>query len=78
MVFTQVLATEPISRTVQYYGYILLYVFFFILDQPDHLRLGAAIAMTSSLGVKYAKYARPVGATDPDCPGVAATPVDRF
>jgi thiol-disulfide isomerase/thioredoxin len=61
MVFTQVLALADLS-TVQYYGYILLYVFFFILD--NLIIFGsAAIAMTSSLGVKYAKYARPVGAT---------------
>jgi len=60
MVFTQVLALSDLSN-LQYYGYILLYVFFFILD--NLIIFGsAALAMTSNLGVKYAKYARPIGA----------------
>lgn len=60
MVFTQVLALSNLS-TFQYYGYILLYVLFFMLD--NLIIFGsAAIALTSSLGVRYAKYARPVGA----------------
>ncbi|MBE0430315.1 MAG: hypothetical protein IBX67_00650 [Dehalococcoidia bacterium] len=59
-VFTQVLALSNLT-TVQYYGYILLYVFFFILDNLIIFG-GAAFAMTSSMGVKYAKYARPIGA----------------
>jgi len=60
MVFTQVLALADLS-TFQYYGYILLYVLFFMLD--NIIIFGsAAIAMTSNLGVKYAKYARPIGA----------------
>ena len=60
MVFTQVLALADLS-TSQYYGYILLYVLFFMLD--NIIIFGsAAIAMTSNLGVKYAKYARPIGA----------------
>jgi len=60
MVFTQVLALADLS-TFHYYGYILLYVFFFMLDNLVIFG-SAAIAMTSNLGVKYAKYARPVGA----------------
>jgi hypothetical protein len=60
MVFTQVLALSDLS-TIQYYGYILLYVFFFILDNLIIFG-GAAFAMTSRLGVRYAKYARPIGA----------------
>ncbi|MFO7996380.1 MAG: hypothetical protein R6U93_04425 [Dehalococcoidia bacterium] len=60
MVFTQVLALSNLS-TFQYYGYILLYVLFFILDNLIIFG-GAAFAMTSSLGVRYAKYARPIGA----------------
>jgi len=60
-VFTQVLALSNLS-TFQYYGYILLYVFFFMLD--DFVIFGtAAFALTSSLGDRYAKYSRPVGAT---------------
>lgn len=60
-VFTHVLALSDLS-TVRYYSYILLYVFFFMLD--NLIIFGsAAIVMTSSLGVRYAKFARPVGAT---------------
>jgi hypothetical protein len=61
MVFTQVLALSNLS-TFQYYGHILLYVIFFMLD--NLIIFGsAAVALTSSLGVRYAKYSRPVGAT---------------
>ncbi|MFP3898719.1 MAG: hypothetical protein ACLFVD_05355 [Dehalococcoidia bacterium] len=59
-VFTHVLALSDLT-TFHYYGYILLYVFFFMLVNLVIFG-GAAFAMTSSLGVRYAKYARPVGA----------------
>jgi len=60
-VFTQVLSLASLT-TFQYYSYILLYVFFFMLD--DLVIFGtAAFALTSSLGDRYAKYSRPVGAT---------------
>jgi len=60
MVFTQVLALAGLSDFHRY-GYILLYVLFFMLD--NIIIFGsAAVAMTSNLGVKYARYARPVGA----------------
>jgi len=60
-VFTRVLSLASLT-TFQYYGYILLYVFFFMLD--DLIIFGtAAIALTSSLGDRYVKYFRPVGAT---------------
>ena len=60
-VFTQVLSLASLT-TFQYYGYILLYVLFFMLD--DLVIFGtAAFALTSSLGDRYAKYSRPVGAT---------------
>ena len=60
-VFTQVLSLAGLS-TFQHYGYILLYVLFFMLD--DLIIFGtAAFALTSSLGDRYAKYSRPVGAT---------------
>jgi hypothetical protein len=60
-VFTQVLSLAGLTN-FQYYGYILLYVVFFMLD--DLVIFGtAALAATSSLGDRYAKYSRPVGAT---------------
>ena len=59
-IFTHVLSLASLT-TFQYYGYILLYVVVFMLD--DLIIFGsAAIAMTSSLGDRYAKYFRPVGA----------------
>ncbi len=58
-IFAHVLSLSDLS-TLQYYAYILLYVFFFMLD--DLIIFGAAaLAMTSSLGDRYAKYCRPVG-----------------
>jgi hypothetical protein len=60
-IFTHVLTLASLT-TFQYYGYILLYVFFFMLD--DLIIFGtAAIALTSNLGERYAKYFRPIGAT---------------
>ena len=60
-VFTHVLSLAGLP-TIQYYGYILLYVSIFMLD--DLIIFGsAAMFMTSNLGVRYAKYFRPVGAT---------------
>jgi thiol-disulfide isomerase/thioredoxin len=59
-IFTHVLSLASLT-TLQYYGYILLYVVFFMLD--DLIIFGsAAIAMNSGLGERYAKYFRPVGA----------------
>jgi len=60
-VFTRVLSLASLT-TFQYYGYILLYVFFFMLD--DLVIFGtAAFAFTSNIGNRYTKYSRPVGAT---------------
>lgn len=60
-VFTRVLSLASLT-TFQYYGYILLYVLFFMLD--DLIIFGtAAFALTSNLGDRYAKCSRPVGAT---------------
>jgi len=60
-VFTHVLSLNNLS-TLQYYGYILLYVFFFMLD--DLIIFGsAAFAINSRWGDRYAKYCRPVGGT---------------
>jgi len=59
-IFTHVLSLAGLT-TFQYYGYILLYVVVFMLD--DLIIFGsAAIALTSNLGDRYAKYFRPVGA----------------
>ena len=59
-VFTRVLSLAGLT-TLQYYGYILLYVLFFMLD--DLVIFGtAAFAFTSSLGNRYTKYSRPIGA----------------
>lgn len=58
-IFTHVLSLSNLS-TIQYYGYILVYDFFFMLD--DLIIFGsAAFAMNSSLGNRYAKYCRPLG-----------------
>jgi thiol-disulfide isomerase/thioredoxin len=60
-IFTQVLSLSNLP-TLQYYGYILLYDFCFMLD--DLIIFGtAAFALTSNLGDRYAKYTRPVGGT---------------
>jgi len=59
-IYTHVLSLASLT-TLQYYSYILLYVLFFMLD--DLIIFGsAAIAMTSGLGERYARYFRPVGA----------------
>ncbi len=58
-VFTQVLALSGLP-TWQYYAYILLYDFFFMLD--DLLIFGlAALAINSDLGNKYAKHCKWIG-----------------
>ena len=60
-IFTRVLSLASLT-SFQYYAYILLYVFFFMLDDLVIFST-AAFAATSSLGDRYAKYSRPVGAT---------------
>ena len=59
-IFTHVLSLASLT-TLQYYGYILLYVLFFMLDDLIIFST-AAFALTSTLGDRYAKYFRPVGA----------------
>ena len=60
-IFTHVLSLHSLPLW-QYYGYILLYVFVFMLD--DIVVFGsAAFAMTSNLGDRYVKYTRPLGGT---------------
>jgi len=60
-VFTQVLSLASLT-SLEHYGYILLYVLFFMLDDLVIFST-AAFALTSNLGDRYAKYSRPVGAT---------------
>ncbi|MEN8142987.1 MAG: hypothetical protein ABFQ82_05255 [Thermodesulfobacteriota bacterium] len=57
-VYIYILSISPL-HTVQYYLYILLYDFFFMLDDLIIFST-AAFAATSSLGEKYAAYAKPV------------------
>jgi len=59
--FIRVLSLSNLS-TFKYYGYILLYDFFFMLIAL--IIFGSVVfAMTSSLGDRYAKYCRPFGGT---------------
>jgi len=59
-IFTHVLAINDLS-TWQHYGYILLYIFFFMLD--DLIIFGlAAFALNSSFGTRYANYCKVIGA----------------
>ncbi|MFH0885003.1 MAG: thioredoxin family protein [Candidatus Micrarchaeota archaeon] len=57
-VFTQVLALSKLS-TLEYYGYIALYDFFFMLD--DLLVFGSALLIMSNTGEKYARYCKIIG-----------------
>ena len=58
-VFTQILSLSSIS-SFQHYLYILIYVFFFMLD--DLIIFGmAAFALGSNFGQKYAKYCKLIG-----------------
>ncbi|MEM4555068.1 MAG: hypothetical protein QXT25_04440, partial [Candidatus Anstonellaceae archaeon] len=58
-VFTQVLALSNLSFW-EYYAYIALYDFFFMLD--DLIVFGlAAFAVSGEIGQKYAKYCKIVG-----------------
>lgn len=58
-VFTQVLAVSNLS-TLSHYLYILLYDFFFMLDDIIIFSL-AVLAVTSSYGERYAKYCKIIG-----------------
>ncbi|MFH1785911.1 MAG: hypothetical protein ABH842_05775 [Candidatus Micrarchaeota archaeon] len=57
-VFTQVLALSDLSQ-LEYYAYILLYVFAFMLD--DLVVFGSAIFIYSHLTDDYAKYCKIIG-----------------
>jgi len=58
-VFTHVLAISSLA-TWQYYGYILLYDFFFMLDDLIIFSL-AAFAVNTTYSTKYAKYCKLIG-----------------
>ena len=58
-IYTHILSLAPLS-TLQYYGYILLYVLFFMLD--DLIIFGAvAFAVSTNLGDRYMKWGKIVG-----------------
>jgi hypothetical protein len=58
-VFTQILALSNLS-VLEYYGYILLYDIFFMLDDLLIFSL-AALTFSGITGEKYAKYCRLIG-----------------
>jgi len=58
-IFTHVLSLRNLTG-FQYYAYILLYDFFFMLDDVAIFSL-AAFAVTSSVGDRYVKYSKPAG-----------------
>ena len=58
-VFTHVLAMSNLS-TIEHYGYILLYVSFFMLD--DFIIFGSAVfAFNATLGSRYLVYCKVIG-----------------
>ncbi len=58
-IFTHVLSLSNLSA-LQYYGYILLYVSFFMLDDVI-IFSSAAFAINSRWGGRYARYSKPIG-----------------
>ena len=58
-IFTGVLSLSDLP-TLHYYAYILLYDFFFMLDDMVIFSL-AALAVTSNPGSRYARFCRPFG-----------------
>lgn len=58
-IFTQVLALSHLSF-FEYYAYILIYIFFFMLDDLVVFGL-AAFAVSGGFGEKYAKYCKIIG-----------------
>ncbi|MBU0586255.1 hypothetical protein KJ780_01975 [Candidatus Micrarchaeota archaeon] len=60
-IFTHVLSLKSLS-TLEYYAYILIYDFFFMLD--DLIIFGiAAFMVTGTVGEKYASYCKIIGGT---------------
>lgn len=58
-IFTHVLSLSHLSA-LQYYGYILLYVSFFMLDDLI-IFSSAAFAINSRWGGRYTRYSKPIG-----------------
>jgi len=58
-IFTHALALSDLS-TIQHYSYILLYVFFFMLDDLIIFSL-AVLALDTNIGNRYAKYSKIIG-----------------
>ncbi|MDL1872387.1 glutaredoxin family protein [Deltaproteobacteria bacterium PRO3] len=58
-IFTHLLAITPLE-TWRHYAYVLIYVFFFMLDDLVIFTL-AALAVQSSVGLRYARWGRLVG-----------------
>lgn len=58
-IFTHTLALSNLP-TLQYYGYILIYDFFFMLDDLIIFSL-AVLAINTGLGQRYAKYCKIIG-----------------
>lgn len=58
-IFTHALSLRPLP-TLAYYGYILLYDFFFMLDDLIIFTL-AAVALETTIGSGYARYGKLVG-----------------
>ncbi|PIT85980.1 hypothetical protein COU36_00230 [Candidatus Micrarchaeota archaeon CG10_big_fil_rev_8_21_14_0_10_59_7] len=59
-IFTQVLALSHLSG-LEYYGYILLYDVFFLLDDLIIFGLAAFAISNTDLGEKYARYCKGIG-----------------
>jgi thiol-disulfide isomerase/thioredoxin len=59
-VFTQILALNNLS-TIQYYLYILLYIFFFMLDDLIVFAIAMTTLRLTGLTTKYTRYAHLIG-----------------
>lgn len=59
-VFTQVLAMNNLS-TVSYYGYILLYIFFFMIDDLVVFFIAMFTLKMTGVTTKYARYSHLIG-----------------
>jgi hypothetical protein len=58
-VYTHILSISSLN-TLQYYLYMLIYVFFFMLDDLV-IFATAAFAVTSTIGERYVKFSKPIG-----------------
>lgn len=60
VIFTQVLAMNNLSK-LQYYGYMLLYIFFFILDDLIIFFVAMVTLKITGLTTKYTRLSRVIG-----------------